>query len=272
MSSLDNVNTCGTAEVVIFILTVISGTANGVLAKVLMSITTTETEDEAGSQPHTEESFDKPLFLTSAMFVGMLLVLPMHWAVTVFKLDFPGYEFDKNEEEIPSDNGGVGPDRLEATTRKSTPDSDSARTPVMHLYFILAILAVCDLLASAMFMIGLQYLDASIQQTLCGSQIIFIALLKHNALKQYLLKFHWVGVFWNTVSVALVGTAALLPSVEGEEGRKDVPTPMIVLGVCLILFGSFTQAVQTVIEERVVKMDDSAPPLLVTGIINYLAS
>ena len=155
MSSLDNVNTCGTTEIVIFVLTVIFGTANGVLAKVLMSVT--GTDDEDGS-PRTE-SFDKPLFLTSAMFVGMLLVLPMHWVVSIFKLNFPGYEFDNDEEVIQNDKGS--PDHLEEA-QKSTPDLDSTQMSTMHLYFILIIPAVCDLVATAMFMIGLQYLDVSI--------------------------------------------------------------------------------------------------------------
>ena len=258
MPSLDNVNTCGTIEIVIFILSVIFGTANSVLAKALMSVTVTDEED--GSR--RAESFHKPLFLTFAMFVGMLLVLPIHWAVTILKLNFPGYEFD-NGEEIRDDRRG--PNNHEAAQK---PNFDSTQTTTMHLHFILAIPAVMDLLATAMFMIGLQYLDVSIQQALCGYQIIFIALLKHHVLKQHLLKFHWVGVFWNMISVVLVGMAALLPSVdEGEDERTDVPTPMVVLGVCLILLGSFTQALQMVIMEHVMKMDDSAPPLLVIGMM-----
>ena len=42
MSSLDNVNSCGTTEIVIFILSVIFGTACHVLAKALMSMTVTD--------------------------------------------------------------------------------------------------------------------------------------------------------------------------------------------------------------------------------------
>ena len=259
MSSLDNVNTCGSTEIVIFVLSVIFGTANSVLAKAFMSVSVSVTDEE--NESHHAESFHKPLFLTFIMFLGTLLVLPMHWAVTVFKLNFPGYEFD-HEEEIHGDRRGFD-DHEEAQKH----NLDSTQTS-MHLHFILPILAVIDLVATAAFMIGLQYLHVSIQQVLRGSQIIFIALLKHNVLKQRLLKFHWVGVFWNMISVVLVGMAALLSSADkGEDERKDVPMPMVVLGVCLILLGSFTRALEMVIMEHVMKTDDSAPPLLVTGMI-----
>ena len=260
MSSLDNVNTCGTTEIIIFSLTVISGTIDAVLPKWIMTLTGTD-EDEDGS-PQTE-SFDKPLFLTFIMFLAMLSVLPIHWAVMIFRLNFPGYDFD-NEKEVHNDKEGLEHPR--AANETDPPNLVPTRKIPARTYFILAIPATCDLIASATLMIGLQYVHISIQQTLCGSQIIFIALLKHNVLKHRLLKFHWVGVFWNAVSVVLIGMAALLPSVEGEEGiEKDTSTKTIVLGVCLTLFASFMQASQAAIEEHVMKMDDPVPPLLMVG-------
>lgn len=263
MSSLDNVNNFGTTEIIIFVLTVISGTVDAVLTKWIMSTTWTD-EIEDGS-PQTE-SFNKPLFLTFLMFLAMLSVLPIHWAVMIFKLNFSGHDFDDDEGVIHDDMGGI--EHSGTTNETEPPTWVSTRETSTRVYFILAIPAICGfLVASATLMIGLQYLHISIQQTLCGSQIIFIALLKHNVLKHHLLKFHWVGVFWIVVSVSLVGMAALLPSVgEGEEGiGEDMSTNTVVLGVCLTLFASFTQAMQAVIEEHVMKMDDPVPPLLMVG-------
>eukprot|EP00956_Cyclotella_meneghiniana_P004020 scaffold4876_cov64-Cyclotella_meneghiniana.AAC.5 len=182
-------------------LTIRFATANGILSKVLMSINnntdgTSLRNDENSTDYEELSSFDKPLFLTFAMFAGTLLVLPMHWVVVFFKVDFPGYKFDNNECVEGYDNNKVeGPQHHdeEAARKYKIP---------MKVYFILAIPALCDLVATAMFLIGMQYLNISAQQTLCGSQIIFIALLRQSVLKQErLFKFQWVGVFWNVVSV-----------------------------------------------------------------------
>ncbi len=59
-------------------------------------------------------------------------------------------------------------------------------------------------------MMGLQYLDVSIYQMLRGSGIVFVALMKQYVLKEELMTFHWVGVFWNVVSVIIVGGTAML--------------------------------------------------------------
>ena len=46
-----------------------------------------------------EEIFQKPMFQTFGMFVGMMFGLVMHWAVLFFKLPFPGYPaFDQFRE------------------------------------------------------------------------------------------------------------------------------------------------------------------------------
>lgn len=276
-SNLDNGNnTCsGTIQIIIFVLTTVFGTANGILSKVLMSINN-NTDGTLSNDDENSTLFDKPLFLTFAMFAGTLLVLPMHWVVMYFKVDFPGYKFDNNDEEE-----GYDDNKVEGSPQQHHDEEAARKYKIpMKVYFILAIPALCDLVATAMFLIGMQYLNISAQQTLCGSQIIFIVLLRQSVLKkERLLKFQWVGVFWNVVSVVLVGSTALLPNVEGEEGGDDdISTTKIALGVCLTLFGSFTQASQAVIEELVMKTDfekscennhqcHPAPPLLVSGMI-----
>eukprot|EP00956_Cyclotella_meneghiniana_P021870 scaffold40502_cov90-Cyclotella_meneghiniana.AAC.5 len=192
------------------------------------------------------------------MFLAMMLVLPLHWVAMIFKIHFPGYKFRIEDEGADTRNDYFN----------FKPESSSATS--IRMYFILAIPAIFLLIANALMMIGLQYLDVSIHQTLRGSLIIFVALLKEYVLKHHLLKFHWVGVFWNMVSVVFVGVAALLASYGGEEGSKDVTTTETVLGVGLTLFGTLAQASASVTEEHVMKMDDDpAPPLLVTGMIGF---
>lgn len=85
-------------------------------------------------------------------------------------------------------------------------------------------------------------------------------------------KFHWVGVFWNVISVVIVGaTALLVTSGEGPDGgsNSNVTPSETFLGVCLMMAGAFVQAVQFVFEEHVMKMDVPAPPLLLIGMEGF---
>jgi len=140
---------------------------------------------------------------------------------------------------------------------------------------------------------GLQYLDVSIYQMLRGSGIIFVALMKQHVLKEHLVsplpilpshygnntnyspciqhKFHWVGVFWNVVSVVIVGSTALLVSSASAGGgsNDNVTASQTLFGVCLMMAGAFVQSVQFVFEEHVMKMDVPAPPLLLIGMEGF---
>jgi drug/metabolite transporter (DMT)-like permease len=170
----------------------------------------------------------------------------------------PAYGAGGQEAESPGQGGG-------------------SREIPMWMYFFLAIPAIFDLAATALCMMGLQYLDVSIYQMLRGSGIIFVALMKQHVLKEHLHKFHWLGVFWNVVSVVVVGATALLASTMGDgagaemvEGGIAKPTSsQTFLGVCLMMAGAFVQAVQFVFEEHVMKMDVPAPPLLLIGMEGF---
>ena len=219
----------------------------------------------------TVEPFQKPLFQTFGMFVGMTFGLVMHWIVLVFKISFPGYDFD---EDGADDEGDVEiPTEKTSLTRANkmkaeSYDVDNAPNKEIPLwmYFFLAIPAIFDLAATALCMMGLQYLDVSIYQMLRGSGIIFVALMKQHVLKDHLRKYHWVGVFWNVVSVVIVGGTAILAS-GGDDGEdsSNSSSAQTFWGVCLLMSGAFIQAVQFVFEEHVMTMDIPAPPLLLIG-------
>jgi len=224
------------------------------------------TLDENGEP--TVEQFQKPLFQTFGMFVGMTFGLIMHWIVLAFKISFPGYDFDQDgsadegDVEIPTEKTSLT-NKMKAET-SSNVDNASKEIP-LWMYFFLAIPAIFDLAATALCMMGLQYLDVSIYQMLRGSGIIFVALMKQYVLKHHLHKYHWVGVFWNIVSVVIVGGTAMLASGGDGEGSNDSKTSQTFLGVCLLIAGAFVQAVQFVFEEHVMTMDVPAPPLLLIG-------
>jgi len=233
-----------------------------------------------------EEIFTKPLFQTFGMFVGMLFGLVMHWIVLLFKIPFPGYDHtgvvkNNNEKDVEiasektslvsgSKFGKTISGGEEVTSNNTIPSSKE--TIPVWMYFFLAIPAIFDLAATALCMMGLQYLDVSIYQMLRGSGIIFVALMKQHVLKEHLHKFHWVGVFWNVISVVIVGATALLAtSGEGVDGGSNgnVTSAQTFMGVCLMMAGAFVQAVQFVFEEHAMKMDIPAPPLLLIGMEGF---
>ncbi len=80
-----------------------------------------------------------------------------------------------------------------------------------------------------------------------------------------------MGVFWNVVSVVIVGSTALLvsSSSSGQGSNENVTASQTLMGVCLMMAGAFVQAIQFVFEEHVMKMDVPAPPLLLIGMEGF---
>mmetsp|Transcript_20030 Transcript_20030/g.31270 ORF Transcript_20030/g.31270 Transcript_20030/m.31270 type:complete len:470 (-) Transcript_20030:267-1676(-) len=266
MSNLANVHNCGLNEVILFLLAILFGTGCSICSKTMMGLHGTNgTLDEYGMP--TVELFQKPLFQTFGMFVGMTFGLVMHWFVLAFKVPFPGYDFDEDivdegDVEIPTETTSLTSSKMKA---ESNVETASKEIP-LWMYFFLAIPAIFDLAATALCMMGLQYLDVSIYQMLRGSGIIFVALMKQHVLKDHLHQYHWVGVFWNVASVVIVGGTAMLASGGDDgEGSNNSNTAETFWGVCLLMVGAFVQAVQFVFEEHVMTMDIPAPPLLLIG-------
>lgn len=246
----------GAAELVIFLVAIASGTACSICSKTMMELHGTGIDGD-------DEVFEKPLFQTFGMFVGMLFGLVMHWVVIVFKIPFPGYEYEDPKKDHIVASGEVNYGAVEENKKLLSVESPVApvETPTW-MYWFLVIPSIFDVGATAFCMLGLRYLDVSIYQLLRGSGIIFVALMKQHVLKHVLMTFQWWGICWNVVSVLLVGMTAVLSS--GVDETKDPGEAL--LGVLLVLTGAFVQALQFVFEERVMTMDEaSVPPLLLIG-------
>ena len=164
---------------------------------------TNTTSVKYGTTLHTGEQeiemFTKPLFQTFGMFVGMLFGLIMHWLVLLFKIPFPGYyengsEGVSGDVEIPTEKTSLvksskfsNKQAEEEDVVTSGEDNSSNKDTPTWMYFFLAIPAIFDLAATALCMMGLQYLDVSVYQMLRGSGIIFVALMKQHVLKEHLV-------------------------------------------------------------------------------------
>lgn len=261
---------CGLNELLVFLAAIISGTICSIMSKNMMAL---KGEGITGSI----ESFEKPIFQTFGMFLGMLFGLFMHFVVLMFKIPFPGYfvktlDDDKDPENATTEKSGL---LQPQESKKITEDAPSVPT---WMYFFLAIPALFDLGATALCMMGLRYIDVSIYQLLRGSAIVFVAIMKQYVLGDKLHGFQWIGVVWNVVSVFMVGSTAILAeaSKSGEEladsGSGVDPQASgssALLGVLLVMLGAFVQSMQYVFEEKVLCMDIPAPPLLLIGMEGF---
>lgn len=286
--SKSNVKRCGFLEPLIFVTAITCGTACSLVSKIMLQQHGTGLDGD-------RELFEKPIFQTFAMFIAMLIALPMHEIVLLFKLPYPGYtDFftDKgNHDDSKAAAAGAEPSEttmlLNSTPKLESIESDeekkeeeeeiatATKSPLppgrlpLWMWFFMSIPSIFDLTASALCMMGLVFLDVSIYQMLRGSEIIFVSLMKQQVLGDHLFKFQWVGVAWNVLSVILVGSTALLNSASSaeededeEHARRTVTFAQALLGIVLVLLGAFVRSQQFVFEEKVMKMEESAVPPL----------
>lgn len=245
---------CGPSEIVVFVLALIAGTGCSLTSKVLLDMESVGMDGEM-------KKFEKPLFQTLGMFVGMVSALFMHALVICFRIPFPGYKHGTSKKKGYS-----------SITDGDSDDADEepdAPLPVW-MYFLLLIPSLFDLAATALCMLGLLHVEVSIYQMLRGSAIIFVAILKHFVLQDKLRGFMWLGVFWNCVSIVLVGGCAIYSASDSgtdADGTSNGKNPA--MGVALIMAGAFVQSLQYAFEEKVMSMDVSAPPLLLIGMEGF---
>lgn len=93
------ISKCGLTKIIIFLLALFFGTGVSIWAKIIMTMPVSSSGGD-NTDESTGKSFQKPLFLTFNMFVGMLLGLLLHWIVLVFHIPFPGYDFNVSKEKV----------------------------------------------------------------------------------------------------------------------------------------------------------------------------
>ena len=156
---------CGLLELIVFVAAIVAGTACSILSKTMMGL---QAEGITGEV----ETFEKPIFQTFGMFLGMTFGLVMHFVVLACKLPFPGYDHDNNPTQSSSgntkkfgvDSGAAVSEKTgllqKVDESKSSSDIDDAAGESTQIptwmYFFLAIPAVFDLGATALCMMGLR--------------------------------------------------------------------------------------------------------------------
>jgi drug/metabolite transporter (DMT)-like permease len=189
------------------------------------------------------------------MFLGMLAALGMDIAVKYFRIPFPGYTHQS------------GDGKYYALTGEAI---DPPQPTPRWMYLILVIPALFDLVATALCMFGLRYVNVSIYQMLRGGAIVFVAILKQFVLGHRLKNYQWIGVMWNVAAIVLVGLTAMLSA--SSEGPSDARYDNPLLGVMLILCGALVQSLQYAFEEKVMSMEIPATPLVLIGMEGFWGS
>ena len=156
----DGPKKCGLTELLVFIAALVFGTLCSIMSKNMMAL---RGEGIAGEI----ELFEKPIFQTFGMFLGMTFALLMHFVVIALKIPFPGYSYGTTTSTSPKDEEAGETSRL-IKKEKEVVEEGMPETPVW-MYYFLAIPALFDLVATALCMMGLRYIPVSIYQLLRGS-------------------------------------------------------------------------------------------------------
>lgn len=153
---------CGLTELLVFLGALVCGTLCTIMSKNMMALRGTGITGE-------DERFEKPIFQTFGMFLGMLFALLMHFAVLALKIPFPGYDHGDAAAATPASvYGAASPGEKTRLVQKQGGRPAQAAVPA-SMYFLLAVPACFDLVATALCMMGLKYVPVSIYQLLRGS-------------------------------------------------------------------------------------------------------
>jgi hypothetical protein len=130
------------------------------------------------------------------------------------------------------------------------------------MYFLLALPAAFDLLATFLANVGLLYVTVSVFQLMKCVVIVFVALLKVTVLKDRLRGYMWIGIGMNTLAAMLVGASSFADSSNQENNNDDHHAGF---GILMIILSCVVQALQYVYEEKLMDEGQNAPPLVVVG-------
>eukprot|EP00033_Pygsuia_biforma_P001279 GCRY01001446.1.p1 GENE.GCRY01001446.1~~GCRY01001446.1.p1 ORF type:complete len:416 (+),score=89.56 GCRY01001446.1:71-1249(+) len=218
---------------VIFYITVflITGTGSVVFTKLLFQ---TEAEGIDGVKKH----FNKPMFMDCAMFIGMTLCIP--WDI-----------YEKS--------------RKKKNTSKVINMEEEEETPLRKLFWLIAVPAMCDAVATQCMYVSLLFLSSSVWQMTRGSIVIFTALIRVVWLRLRPRSYESLGVFVVVIALGIVGLAGVL-SGEGVPDNVTVAEKFVALG--LVLIAQLIQALQTVIEERLLH-DVKASSAIIVGLEGF---
>ncbi|TDH71869.1 hypothetical protein CCR75_001070 [Bremia lactucae] len=226
---------CGSREALVFSMGLLTGTCTTLYVSINRYGLILYGVDSIGLDGEVKK-FEKPIFQTWLMFLAMVFALPIHWA----------YHYYVDHQWRRNPRGAM---------------KYHYRIP-RRMYFLLAIPAAFDLVATFVANLGLLYVTVSVFQLMKCTVIVFVALLKVFVLKDRLRSYMWIGIGLNMLAAVLVGATSLADSTS-QDNNSTTQHPAF--GVLMIVLSCAIQAIQYVFEEKLMDEGDSAPPLVVVG-------
>lgn len=219
---------CGPKEAIVFTLGLITGTGTTLTGKIMYGIDSVGLDGEV-------KKFEKPIFQTWLMFLAMVFALPIQWA----------YHWHVERKWREANRNGL---------------KYRYRIP-RRMYFLLALPAAFDLIATFLANLGLLYVTVSVFQLMKCTVIVFVALFKVFVCKDRLRGYMWIGIGFNTLAALMVGATSFADADSQVNNANENPG----FGILMILLSCAVQACQYVFEEKLMDEGDSAPPLVVVG-------
>lgn len=200
--------------------------------------------------PSKHKTFEQPAIQTLQMFIGELCIYIIYyfiykapWAHANHYSALP----DNSEGPVNGQSGQIGVNLEPAKPRS-----------VAWMLF-LSIPSICDLLATTLMNVGLVYTPVSIYQMTRGVVVLFVAVLSVVFLKRHIRRLEWLALVFVSLGVAIVGYSG--------SGSKSAPkkedTRAVAFGISLVLGAVALQAVQFVVEERILSSSPLTPMKLV---------
>jgi drug/metabolite transporter (DMT)-like permease len=185
--------------------------------------------------------FQKPWAMTSVMFLGMSLCLPLAY--------WQQWKAKKLREA-----GRISEPLLGEDVNKAAANNTHSEAREIML---LAIPTAFDLVATVLMNIGLLSVTASVYQMMRGAEMLFAALFSVVFLHRTLNKYHFGGIACCVAGICCVGAASLLAG----QGSATHPISQwqMLGGMALIILSQAVQAAQITFEDFfLTSMDISA--------------
>jgi len=211
-------------------------------------------------QIHTDScqgAFQKPFFLTCAMFIGEAMCLAYYHLFVSPKTSFAARRHRREQALLDAqpNNGMLDEEDVfnaPAVANEVSDEDSSPSLPSVPVWFFL-ILCTFDLTASTLSFIGLLWITNSLSLMFRGSMAVFVALFSVCLLRRRLALVQWISIAIVVAGLATVGFSSYLKPKDDDDGTGASGFE-IALGIILTLASSVLNAFQNVIEELLMKM------------------
>lgn len=201
---------------------IIFGTITSLFAKLVYELPSVGREGQ-------QKLFEKPWAMTTVMFLGMSLMLPIAWLKERLRRAQRAKAQGASEPLL---NGVKDPAPI---TRRET--------------LLLSLPSFFDLVATILMNIGLLSVTASVYQMMRGAEMLFAALFAIVFLKRHLNKFHYMGIACCVSGISLVGLSSILSSGTPGTTIRHISPEAMLLGMGLIILSQAVQAAQLTFED-----------------------